>query len=134
MLKAEDENDDEDESKMPSYLCPSPKGEWGGIREFLQCEKTFWGSYYILLFRFRPKNHPTWKAGQMPPGTPLSTEEEETLRAWVAAGAAWSGTLNAGGVSRPPFSCLYPARVINSWMLTRMTCGRFGTYFIGGTR
>jgi len=39
--------------------------------------------------------------GQMPPGTPLSTEEKETLRAWVAAGAAWSGTLNAGGVSRP---------------------------------
>ncbi len=39
--------------------------------------------------------------GQMPPGNPLSAEEKESLRAWVAAGAAWSGTLIAGGASRP---------------------------------
>lgn len=33
--------------------------------------------------------------GQMPPGNPLPADERETLRAWVEAGAPWSGTLNA---------------------------------------
>jgi hypothetical protein len=39
--------------------------------------------------------------GQMPPGNPLSAEEKETLRTWVAAGAAWSGSLNASSTARP---------------------------------
>lgn len=39
--------------------------------------------------------------GQMPPGNPLSAEEKESLRAWVAAGAAWSGILNVSGATRP---------------------------------
>ncbi|MCI0723444.1 MAG: PSD1 and planctomycete cytochrome C domain-containing protein [Acidobacteria bacterium] len=39
--------------------------------------------------------------GQMPPGDPLSSNERETLRAWVEAGALWSGTLNKSGASRP---------------------------------
>jgi Protein of unknown function (DUF1549)/Protein of unknown function (DUF1553)/Planctomycete cytochrome C len=39
--------------------------------------------------------------GQMPPGNPLSAEDKETLRAWVEAGAPWSGTLNTKSAQRP---------------------------------
>ncbi len=33
-------------------------------------------------------------ADEMPPGSPLSTAEKETLRAWIADGAAWSGRIS----------------------------------------
>jgi len=39
--------------------------------------------------------------GQMPPGNPLSKEDKEVLRAWVAAGAVWTGPLNATAATRP---------------------------------
>ncbi len=32
-------------------------------------------------------------ADEMPPGTPLSGEDKQALRAWIAAGAGWPGTL-----------------------------------------
>lgn len=74
------------------FECHNPTEKKGGLDLTRKAAAVAGGENGVVFLPGKPAESPLWKnvsENEMPPKHPLPADEKETLRRWIASGAAW---------------------------------------------
>src|SRR4051794_23412749 len=74
------------------FDCHNPADKKGGLNLTRKATALAGGENGVVLVPRKPDESQLWKnvsTDEMPPKHPLTAAEKETLRRWIASGAAW---------------------------------------------